>query len=134
MANALYDLGRNAFLNAGINYTTDTIKMALVSNGYTPDLANHEFYSDVSSNVIGTPQALTNKTSVAGVAGCDNVDFGTVSSGSTVQYILLYKDTGGAGTSKLIALYDTAAGLPFTTSGSEITIKIDPGANKLFKL
>jgi len=134
MANALYDTGRNAFLNGDIDYTSDTIKMALVSNSYTPDLANHDFYDDISSNVVGTPQTLANKTASAGVANCDDVNFGLVASGSTINYILLYKDTGTAGTSQLIALYDTAVGLPFVTSGAEITIKIDTGANKLFKL
>jgi hypothetical protein len=134
MANALYDTGRDAFLNGDIDYTNDTIKMVLVSNGYTPDLANHSFYSSVSSNVVGTPQALTSKTTSAGVANCADVSFGAVTSGSTISYILLYKDTGTASTSQLIALYDTAVGLPFATSGAEITIKIDSGANKLFKL
>lgn len=134
MANALYDTGRNAFLNGEINYTSDTIKMALVSDGYTPDLANHEFYDDLSANVVGTPQALLGKTAVAGIANCSDVEFGTVASGSTINYILIYKDTGSEAASQLIALYDTAVGLPFITSGAEITIKIDTGANKLFKL
>lgn len=134
MANALYDTGRNAFLNGGINFTSDTIKMALVSNAYTPDLSTHDFYNDISSSVVGTPQALAGKTTVAGVADCDDVEFGAVASGSTINYIVIYKDTGVASTSSLIALYDTAAGIPFSTSGSDITIKIDSGANKLFKL
>lgn len=134
MANALYDTGRNAFLNGEINFTSNTIKMALLSDGYTPNLASHDFYNDVSSFVVGTPQSLTNKTANAGVAGCDDVSFGPVASGSNVNYILIYKDTGTAGTSQLIALYDTATGLPFATSGADITIRIDTGANKLFKL
>jgi hypothetical protein len=134
MANALYDSGRNGFLNGAIDYTNNTIKMALVSDGYTPNLASHNFYNEVSSNVVGTPQTLSSKTTSAGVANCADVDFGTVASGSTVRYILLYKDSGTTSTSQLIALYDTAVGLPFATSGAEIVIKIDSGANKLFKL
>lgn len=134
MANALYDSGRNAFLNGDIDYTNDTIKMALVKDSYVPDLASHNFYNEVSSNVVGTPQTLANKTTTAGVANCDDVNFGTIASGSLIKYILLYKDTGSAAASQLIALYDTAAGLPFNTSGAEIAIKIDSGANKLFKL
>lgn len=134
MANALYDSGRNGFLNGEIDYTDDTIKMALVSASYTPSLAGHNFYSDVSSNVVGTPQELSSKTTSAGVANCADVNFGTVATGSDVTYILLYKDSGTDSTSQLIALYDTAVGIPFATSGAEITIKIDSGANKLFKL
>jgi hypothetical protein len=57
MANALYDKGRQAFLEGSIAYLTDTIKVALVTNGYTPNLSTHQFYSDLTpgSNVVGTP-------------------------------------------------------------------------------
>jgi hypothetical protein len=134
MSNALYDSGRNAFLKGEINFIDDTIKMALVSSNHVPDLSNHTFYSSISGDVVGTPQTIQNKTAVAGVANSDDVDFGAIATGSTINYILLYKDTGTAGTSPLIALYDTATGIPFATSGSEVTIKIDNGANKLFKL
>jgi len=134
MANALYDNGRNAFLNGDIDYTNDTIKMALVSGSYVPDLVDHDFFNDLSSSVIGIPQVLSGKTTSAGVANCSDVNFGTITAGSVVQYIVLYKDSGSDSTSNLIALYDTAVGIPFTTSGAEITIKIDTGASKLFKL
>lgn len=136
MANSLYDSGRNSFLTGEIDYVNDTVKMALVATSYTSDVSGHVYYNDIdpASNVVGTAQTLLNKTAVAGVADCDDVEFGTIAAGSTIAYIVLYKDTGDNNTSPLIAVYDTAAGLPFTTSGSEITIKIDDGANKLFKL
>lgn len=134
MANALYDAGRNAFLNGSINFSSDTIKMALVSSSYTPNLSTHDFWNDVSANVVGTPQTLTNKTTTAGVADCDDVTFSAVASGSTVSYLVVYKDTGTASTSNLIACYDTATGIPIATSGADITIRIDSGSNKLFKL
>lgn len=134
MANALYDIGRNAFLNGDIDYTADTIKMALVSDAYTPNLTTHDFWNDVSANVVGTPQALSGKSTSAGIANCSDVTFSAVAGGSTVAYIVLYKDTGTPSTSQLIACYDTATGLPIETSGADITIRIDTGSNKLFKL
>lgn len=134
MANALYDAGRNSFLTGAINFTSDTIKMALVSSSYTPNLSTHDFWNDVSANVVGTPQTLTTKTATAGVADCDDVTFTAVAGGSTVAYLVLYKDTGSSATSNLIACYDTATGLPITTSGADITIRIDSGSSKLFKL
>lgn len=97
-------------------------------------LTTHDFWNDVSANVVGTPQTLANKTTSAGVADCDDVTFTAVSSGSTVAYLVLYKDTGTPATSQLIACYDTATGLPITTSGADITIRIDSGSSKLFKL
>ena len=134
MANALYDAGRNSFLTGAINFTSDTIKMALVSSSYTPNLSTHDFWNDVSANVVGTPQTLTTKTATAGVADCDDVTFTAVAGGSTVTYLVLYKDTGSSATSNLIACYDTATGLPITTSGADITIRIDNSSSKLFKL
>jgi hypothetical protein len=32
MANSLYDIGRNGFLNGDIDFLNDTIKMALLKN------------------------------------------------------------------------------------------------------
>jgi len=134
MANALYDSGRNAFLNGSINFTSDTIKMILVSNLYTPNLSTDNYFNTLSSYVIGLPVALTGKTTSAGIAGCSDVNFGIIPTGQTIKYIVIYKDSGSSSTSQLIALYDTAFGLPFTTGGSEVVIRIDVGTNKLFKL
>ncbi len=136
MANALYDLGRQAFLEGSIAYLTDTIKVALVKNTYTPNTSTHQFYSDLTpaSNVVGTSQTLASKTSTSGVANAANITFSSVTSGSTVSYLAIYKDTGVTTTSPLIALIDTATGLPVATNGGDITISWDTGANKIFKL
>lgn len=108
--------------------------MGLVAAAYSPTLASDQFYSTISSAVIGTPVALTSKSSSAGIANCANVTFTSVAAGSTAAYIALYKDTGTPANSQLIALIDTATGLPVVTNGGNITVTIDTGANKLFKL
>ncbi len=136
MANALYDKGREAFASGSISWTSDTIKAALVTNGYTPNLSAHQFYSDLTpgSNVVGTNQTLGSKTATAGVCDAADVSFSAVPSGSTVTYLAIYKDTGSAATSPLIALLDTATGLPFSTNGGTASVAWDNGANKIFKL
>jgi len=134
MANALYDHGRQAFLEGGIAYLTDNIKVALVSGTYTPNLASHQFLSDLGANVVGTPLALTTKTSTAGVAGASNLTFTSVPA-ATVTYVAMFKDTGVAGTSPLICLIDTATGLPVTiAAGGNVVITWDTGPNAIFKL
>lgn len=135
MANALYDKGRQKFLEGSIAWLSDTIKCVLIDAAdYTVNLATHEFLSDVLAAArVGTPQTLGSKTSTAGVADAADVTFPTVS-GDPSEAILLYKDTGVETTSPLIAYIDTAAGLPVTPGGGDIIVAFDNLANKIFKL
>lgn len=133
MSNTLYDLGRQAFLDGDIDWTADTIKAALVDTGVYTFSQSHQYYSSVSSAVVGTPATLASKTSTSGVADAADVTYSAVS-GSTVEALVLYKDTGNAATSPLIAYIDTATGLPVTPNGGDISIAWDSGANKIFKL
>lgn len=136
MANGLYAKGRQKFLEAGIAWLTDTIKVVLIDAAdYTVDLANHEFLSSVAAGArIGTPQTLGGKSSTDGVADAGDATFPTVT-GDQAEAILIYKDTGVEATSPLIAYIDTGVtGLPVTPSGGDIIVQWDNGANKIFKL
>ncbi|OJW65333.1 MAG: hypothetical protein BGO64_13595 [Aeromonas sp. 62-46] len=133
MANALYDKGREKFLTGAINASADTLKCALIKDTYAPTLGSDEFFSTLSSHVVGTPQTLTSKTVTGGVLDAADVTFSAVPT-AAVKYCAIYKDTGSAATSPLIALFDTAAGLPVSTNGGDIIITWDNGANKIFKL
>ncbi len=133
MANALYDKGREKFLTGAINASADTLNCALLKSTYSPTLASDEFYSGISAHVVGTPQTLTSKTVASGVLDAADVTFTSVPT-ANVNYCAIYKDTGSAATSPLIALFDTAAGLPVSTNGGDIIIAWDNGANKIFKL
>jgi hypothetical protein len=135
MANALYDKGRQAFLEGGIAWLTDNIKAVLVDSGaYTLNIATHQFLSDIAAGArIATSGNLATKTSTAGVADADDITF-TAVTGVSIEALVLYKDTGTAGTSALICYIDTATGLPVTPSGGDIIVVFDSGANKIFKL
>lgn len=138
MANALYDLGRQSFLEGSIAWLTDSIKAVLVniSGGhYAVNLATDQFLSAIASgDRIATSANLTGKTSAAGVADATDVTWAAVTNGASVGAIVLYKDTGNAATSPLIAYLDIVTGLPLTASGADITVAFDNGANKIFKL
>lgn len=131
----MYDKGRQKFLEGSIAWLSDTIKAVLVDTGtYTVDLANHEFLSSITSGArIATSSALTSPTSTAGVADANDVTYSAVASG-TAGAIVVYKDTGTASTSPLIAYIDTATGLPVTANGGDIGITWDSGSNRIFKL
>jgi hypothetical protein len=136
MANALYTLGKQGLLHGSFVLDSDTIKIALVSSSYTPNLATHQYWTDVNANVIDVPQALSGVTIVNGVFNSSSVTFTAVAGGSTVRYFVIYKDTGTAATSPLLVLIDTTTGvtLPFSTNGGDITWSPDSGTNKIFKL
>jgi phage tail sheath gpL-like len=65
----------------------------------------------------------------------DAADFSwTGVSGAQSEAIVVYKDTGSAATSNLIAFIDTATNLPVTPNGGDITVTLDNGANRIFAL
>lgn len=122
MANAVYPKYKEAVIQASANSSlTGTVKVALVDTGTYTYSASHEFYSSVSG-VVGTPQTLANKTYTNGVLDADNVTY-TAVSGATVEALVIYIDTGVAGTSRLVAFIDTGyTGLPATPGGGDITV------------
>jgi|SRR3982750_3861277 hypothetical protein len=133
MANALYDLGRNSFLRGEIAWQTDTIKVVLVDAGaYTPNLATHQFLSDIPGGArIATSAALASKTTVGGVADAADPVF-TAATGVQSEYLVVYQDTGSAATSRLICFIDTATGLPVTPNSGDINVIFS--ASGIFKL
>jgi hypothetical protein len=135
MANALYDKGREGFLDGSIDWDTDTIKVCLVDGAdYTPNLTTDDFLDDIAgAGIVATSGALSGKTVTAGVADASDVTL-TAVTGDPSEYLVIYKDTGSAATSRLIALIDTATGLPITPNGADINIVWSSGANKIFKL
>lgn len=135
MANTLYDKARERFLRGQINWDTDTMKVCLVDkNVYTPNFTTHEYLSDVSLSAIVAPGVtLTGKSSTGGAADANDVTF-TAVSGAESEALVIYKDTGDNATSPLIALIDSATGLPITPNGGDIIVVWDNGANKIFKL
>ncbi len=136
MANALYGKGREGFLDGSIDWDTDTIKVALIDTGtyvLGGNIDVHDFWDDAQAGVVGTPQTLAGKTVTLGVADANDVTF-TAVSGATVEALIIYKDTGSAATSRLIAYIDTGTGLPVTPNGGDIIVVWDSGANRIFKL
>lgn len=137
MANALFTSYVNNMLTQAatqVDLDGDTIKAVLVDHGSdTPVPATDAFLSDIGAGArIATSAALT--VSVSGrVVDIADVTF-TAVSGASVESIVLYKDTGSAATSRLIAFIDTATNLPVTPNGGDITITWDNGANKVFAL
>lgn len=135
MANTLYDFARQRFLEAQINWMTDTVKVILVDTGaYTPQTSVHQYLADIpiSARVAG-PVTLTTKSTTGGAADAADCTFTSVT-GSSIESIVIYVDSGAEATSPLIAYIDTATGLPITPNGGDIIVTWDNGTNKIFKV
>lgn len=135
MANALYAKGKQALLQADIDWLVDDIKVVLVDAAdYTPNLATDDFLADIAgAGIVATSANLSGKTATDGVADANDVTF-TAVTGDQSEYLVIYKDTGSAATSPLIAFIDTATGLPVTPNGGDIVVQWDNGANRIFSL
>lgn len=123
MANALYPKWKEALLQftTNNNLSAGTVKVALVTAGYTYSSAN-QYYSSVSASVVGTPQTLGSKTFTNGVFDAADVTF-TAVTGSQVVSLVIYIDTGNSATSPLVAFIDTGVtNLPVTPNGGDILI------------
>lgn len=133
MANGHYRKGAERQLKAEVNYLTDTIVMALMKNTYSPDLAAHEFVTDLGANVLKTV-TLTGRAVTNGVFDADDPVFAAVAAGSTANAIVTYKSTGVAATSPLLMYHDQITDFPVATNGGDITARITDATNKIFKV
>lgn len=135
MANALYGKGRQLILEGGIATLTDNLKCVLVDTAtYAVSIDVDDFLDDIPvGERVATSANLSSKTTTLGVFDAADITF-TAVSGDVSEALVIYKDTGAAATSPLIAYIDTATGLPVTPNGGDITVTWDSGANKIFKL
>lgn len=130
MADLKYNFGKGELINGGIDLDTDDIKVALVTVTYTPDIDVHEDFADITNEVVGTGytaggKSLTTK-SVTVDDGNDRAVFDAddvtwTASTITARAAILYKNTGVAATSTLIAYFDF--GSDQSSSAGDFTIE-----------
>jgi len=137
MASALYPTGKNAMLKGDIDVDTDTFSVTGVADEDYTYSAAHDFLDDVTQYSGITAANLASVTvDGSGVFDADDLSpaFSSLAIDGTkdVDALIIFKDTGVAGTSQLIAYIDLAT--PITPNGGNINITWDSGANKIFKL
>jgi len=126
-------------MNGGIDLDTDTIRVALVTEDYTPDQDAHEYFDDVTNEVVGVGYtadgaALAGKavtqddTDNEGVFDANDTEW-TVAT-ITARAAVIWKDTGTDATSPLIRYHDF--GEDKTTTGT--TFKITWAAEGILNL
>ncbi len=130
MANAVYPDFLDLLWNAGVNIGADTFRIALVTSGYVYSSA-HQFFSSLTG-VLATA-ALTTLASSGGVLSADDTPVSGPISGS-VHAVVVYKDTGVAGTSPLFLYLDTGVGFNVTPSGDLTVVWSKDSTARIFPL
>jgi len=115
MADVIFNSFKKKIMDGSIDLDTDTIKVALVTSSYTPDQDAHDFFDDVTNEVSGTGYTAGGATLASVTVTADNTDNEGVfdaadvtwsSSTITARGAVIYKSTGTASTSPLIAYID----------------------------
>jgi len=130
MANAVYNYGKAEILRANIDLESDTIKVALVTSSYTPNIDTHENFDDITNEVSGTGYTaggatLANKAVTVdtdddeGMFDADDVTWASAS--IVARGAIVYKSTGVASTSQLIGYVDFTEDK--TASGGDFVIE-----------
>lgn len=69
------------------------------------------------------------------IVDCADITFGTMpSTGETVTYLTWAFNFASVASRVTMIAIDTAVGLPFITTGADVTVVWDNGTNKVFKL
>lgn len=141
MADALYTKYVNKLMNPGtlgstssdaVDLIDDNIKVVAVHNSaggtsYTANLTTDEFLSDINSAArIALSGNLASKSLSGKQFVCGTFTFSAVAGGAGKQIdeFVVYKDTGTASTSSLIARFTTPTGLPVTPNGGDIPVTL----------
>lgn len=138
MANALYPKFKAALLQGSSDSDLDGsgttgVYVALIDTNDVSYSSAHEFYSDISAGVVGTPVELGTKTYASGLFDAADSTL-TAVSGDTCEALVLYRKNAGANTTwRLIAWIDTGVtGLPVTPNGNDIDLVYN--ASGIFQL
>lgn len=130
----------NTLWTGGLNFTSDTIKGALVTSAYTFDQDAHDFFNDITNEVTGTGYTAGGVTlgskALTYTAGTNTlaIDAADPSWGPTATItargLVIYKSTGTSTTSPLIGFIDFGAD-NVATAGT-LTVTLDAGGAGTF--
>ena len=111
----MYTTFITAALNKEVDWGSDTIKVALLDNGHTPDRDAHNYYDDISGDEVPNGSGYTTGGATLGsktitpsghTVQFDAANTSWTTSTITARYAVVYGDTGTPATSPLICYID----------------------------
>lgn len=116
-----YNSFKKALFDKSIDFTNDTIKVALTTSSYTPNIDTHDNFDDITNEASGTGYTTGGFTLSGKATSVDTTDnegvfdatdlTNTTTTISNARYAILYKSTGVASTSPLIGYWDLESSL-----------------------
>lgn len=135
----VFNAAKKKLMEGVFNLTSDTIKVALLTSSYTPDIDTHDFFNDITNEVSSSGytaggKALTSPTIIIDttndLAYFDAADTTWDAVTFTYRYAVIYKDTGNAATSPLLAYINF--GTDRTNSGDQAYLQYS--ASGIFRI
>lgn len=130
MASAHYDLGLEAYTKGTIDLTSLTIKARLTRSSAYTFSQSHQFASSLAAAIVGDV-TLGSKSVTLGTLDAADAVFASVPVGAAIDAVVLYRDTGVAGTSPLLCYID---GFSVTPAGGDITLQWAGSTPYIFKI
>lgn len=133
-----YGKGLQALAQGTIDFDTDTFKLMLATNSYTPDQDVHDFRDDVTTYEVGNSGTYSaGGATLSGVAvtydsGTNEVRIKWTSPVSftsatiTARHAVIYKSRGGAASADELVAYCTEASDITSTAGTFSITLPDP--------
>ncbi len=127
-----YNEGKRGLLSAWIDLAGDTIKVALCTSGYSPDIDAHVYFDDITNELaasggyaaggksLGSKTVVADDTNDRGVFDASDLTWTALTPSAAFRYGIIYKDSGTPSTSDLVAYIDF--GSDQDPGGSDFTI------------
>lgn len=128
-----YNYGKKEFYSGSVDFTSDTMKIALLVSAYSPDIDANQYWTDVSaSEVAGTgytaggytllnPSATMDATNDMAYFNADDPTW-TSATLTSLRYAVLYKDTGDAATSPIFGFVNFGENKSLTNGTFTLTV------------
>lgn len=131
MANVFFNSAKVAIATGQIDFDTDTFKLMLVTDAYTPDQDTHDYRNDVTNEITGTGYTAGGATLASVTVTVDNTnnravidaaDTAWTSASFTARGGVLYKARGGASSADELVCAITF-GSDLTVTASTFTVQ-----------
>ncbi|AFU86559.1 hypothetical protein D869_gp077 [Caulobacter phage CcrRogue] len=129
MASLVYNSMLHDLVNGDIAFDTDTFKVMLVTSAYTPNKDTHTRKNQVTNEVTGAGYTAGGQASAVTITpdtanDREDLSFATVtwtSATITARAAVIYKDTGTASTSPLVAYVDFGTDVSSTNANFAVS-------------